>query len=126
MHGFGNRRWVSILQVLALGALAACADKRIEKLSTGISRDSLLRILAAEETSADSLPHVYRAERYLIKGQILEVLFYTKTNAKAGKDTLPEKKLTPIVLQNGKVGGWGWSYFDSLAKADSIPEKPRN
>ena len=126
MHGFGNRRWVSVLQVLALGALAACADARIQKLSTGISRDSLLRILAAEGAGADSLPHVYRAERYLIKGQMLEVFFYTKTDAKTGRDSVPEKKLTPIVLRDGKVGGWGWTYFDSLAKADSIRERPRS
>ena len=42
--------------------------------------------------------------------------------AKAAADsTVIRGATTPIVIVDGKVLGWGWTYYDSLAAANNIP-----
>ena len=115
----------SLLPAISLLRLCACGDASIKKLSTGITRDSLLKIVGQGSTTGDSLPHVYRTERYLLSGKMTDVYFYIPTDQKSPADSVAEKELTPIVLTDGKVSGWGWTYFDSLAKANKIQERPR-
>ena len=110
--------------------LAACGDARIEKLATGISRDSVLAIIN-EGASEDSLARVYRQDSYLLpntKGNVLltNVLFYAKRGRKEADAPDASAETTPIVIVDGKVSGWGWTYFDSVAQANNIPVKPRN
>jgi hypothetical protein len=111
-------------------AVAACGDAKLEKISEGISRDSVLAIIN-EGAGADSLARVYRQESYLLpnkKGNVFNtnILFY---DARGRKETdnpdVAAESLTPIVVQDGTVIGWGWTYYDSLAKANNIPLKPR-
>ena len=110
----------------AVISTAACSDTRLEHLSVGISRDSVLGIIN-EGASADSLARVYRQETYLLpnkKGNALlgNILFYDKQGRKETEDpsVLPEAT-TPIVLSDGKLIGWGWAYYDSVAKANNFP-----
>jgi hypothetical protein len=116
---------------LALGAFAlavsGCGDARVKKLDEGISRDSVLTILrdGAPPGGADSLPHVYEDAAYLMNGRNYEVFYYTKGDEVAGADSLPAKRLTPIVLVDGKVTGWGWSHWDSVSKSINLPVKSR-
>jgi hypothetical protein len=124
----GVRLALPLAAVLAGGA---CSDTRLEKLSKGISRDSALAIIN-EGATGDSLARVYRQESYLLpnlKGNVhvANVLFYNKGGVKESTDPkLPSAKTTPIVISDGAVIGWGWTYFDSLAKANNIPLKQRN
>lgn len=109
---------------------AGCSDTRLEKLSTGISRDSALAIIN-EGASGDSLARVYRQESYLLpnkKGNahLANILFYNKKGIKETENaTLAADATTPVVISDGKVIGWGWTYYDSLAKANNFPERPR-
>ena len=117
---------VSIVSSLLLAS--ACSDTRLEKMSTGISRDSALAIIN-EGASGDSLARVYRQESYLLANKegnvhVANVLFYNKSGDKEADDsTLSRDATTPIVLLNGSVVGWGWAYYDSVAKANNIPVK---
>jgi hypothetical protein len=105
---------------------AGCSDGRLEKLSTGISRDSALAIIN-EGISGDSLARVYSQNSYLLpntKGNVLltNVLFYDRKGRKQAEDpNVAPDATTPIVISDGKVIGWGWTYYDSLAKANNIP-----
>jgi len=114
---------VAVLLVLA----AACSDARVKKLDEGITRDSVLAILRDSKPAvgADSLPHVYEDAAYLVNGRRYEVFYYTKGDEVAGADSLPAKKLTPIVFVNGNVTGWGWKHWDSVATSIKLPVKPR-
>ena len=109
----------------------ACKDSRLDKLTTGISRDSVLAIIN-EGTTGDSLARVYRQESYLLpnlKGNVhvANILFYNKRGEKElDNPKLSAEATTPIVVSDGKVIGWGWTYYDSLAKANNIPLKHRN
>jgi hypothetical protein len=114
------------LACFATIALAACGDAHIEKLSSGITRDSALKVIN-EGAGGDSLARVYKQEVYLVDGKQLNVVFYNKDGVKQASDsTLAAKKQTPIVIADGKVVGWGWPSYDSLAKAINIPLKPRS
>lgn len=105
---------------------SACGDSRVKKLSEGIPRDSVLAILrdGGRQAGADSLPHVYEVAAYLVNGVRYEVFYYTKGDEVAGADSLPPRKLTPIVLQNDTVSGWGWTHWDSVAKKIKLPLPP--
>ena len=115
----------SALAVAAAVLATACGDARVGKLSEGISRDSALAIIN-EGAAGDSLARVYKQETYLFNSQLMNVLFYNKDGVKQTEDsTLAAKAQTPIVTVAGKVTGWGWTYYDSVAKANNIPTSPQ-
>jgi len=112
----------------ALILLAACEDKRLSKLDTGITRDSAVTVLAQKVngSGSDAEPNVYTKERYLIAGKTYEVLYFTPDNKKAGgKDTVAWKSLTPLVFVENKLISKGWPGWDSIATANKIPVKKR-
>ena len=112
-------------------ASTGCSDTRLEKLSAGITRDSALAIINAG-ASGDSLARVYRQESYLLENKkgnahVANVLFYNKNGVKQADDsTLKSDATTPVVVVDGKVTGWGWTYYDSVAKANNsqAPARP--
>ena len=131
--------------VLAAGLAAtivvsACEDKRVKELSKGISRDSAIAVIKQNAKpnglTVDSFPNVYTREQYRIAGQSFDVLYFTPENDKAKvlpygqrptqkADSIPYGKLTPIVFVNNQLAGRGWSFWDSVSKANNIPMKPR-
>ena len=114
------RRSTVVLAGLVL--LGACQDKRVKELNAGITRDSVLSVTAKGTVGADSMPSIYSQERYLINGKNLEVLYFDSKDRKAGgKDTVPLRKLTPLVILDNKLVGKGWPVWDSVAKANRIP-----
>jgi len=122
---FAHARGVILRASLLTTLLAGCGDSRLDKLSSGITRDSALKVIN-EGTGGDSLARVYKQETYLIDGKQLNVLFYNKDGIKQASDlSLAATKQTPIIVANGKVVGWGWPSYDSLAKANNIPVPPR-
>ena len=128
MSDFSVRR-MGVGALLLAGAVVAtgCEDKRVKQLDTGISRDSALSVISkgAPAAKQDSFPNVYWRDRYLIAGKNYEVLYFNASDVKRGKDSVSWKKTTPIVFVNGKLIGRGWSYWDSVSKANQIPLKPR-
>jgi hypothetical protein len=126
MHHRPARRVTSIaLMGITAFAAAACGDARLDKLSAGISRDSALTVIN-DGANSDSMARVYKQETYLLNGQMTNVLFYNGDGIHQASDsTLPAEKQTPIVIVDGKVAGWGWTYYDSVAKANNIPVPAR-
>jgi len=126
----------STLAVAALSCavlFVACEDKRVSQLDTGITRDSALSVIshdvnAKSAAGPDSFPNVYMRDRYLINGKNYEVLYFTPNNEKiekAGKDTIPKRKLAPIVFVDNRLIGHGWPFWDSLAATMKIPVPPK-
>jgi hypothetical protein len=111
----------------AVALLAACEDKRMSQLDTGITRDSAVTVLAQKIKGAgsDAEPNVYTKERYLIDGKTYEVLYFTPNNEKAGKDSVAWKNLTPLVFLDNKLVVKGWPGWDSIATANHIELKKR-
>jgi hypothetical protein len=125
---FVRERTLGLFGGAMLIGLAACEDKRVSQLDTGISRDSAVSVLATQikpGSGSDSFPNVYSREKFLVGGKNLEVLYFTANNEKAGKDSVPMSRLTPIVFLENKLIGKGWKSWDSIAQANSIPVKKR-
>lgn len=127
MSDFSVRRGIVVAAGLGAAiALAACTDKRVKELDTGITRDSAVTVIAPGAKTRDSFPNVYKRERYLIAGKNYEVLYFTSNDEKEGKDTVKAKKLTPLVFVDNKLVGKGWEYWDSVSTANHIPLQPHD
>ena len=111
-------RWTSraTLARLAVGSLTACGDGRLKKLATGISADSVAVLMEADA------PHAVSS--YLVDGKYWEVLMYPRKAAEQG-DSIAWREMSPVVMADGAVVGWGWSYLDETAveKGFQVPVK---
>ena len=124
MHSFVLKRSTILFALAATSLVAGCKDKRIKAVDSGITRDSLLSVIGKGAPGADSMPNVYRTERYLIGGKNYEIFFFSRTGQHlygAVKDTLPYKELTPIAMIDKRVVGKDWEFLDSLYGANKIP-----
>ena len=95
-----------VLLVVSLVAVAACGDARVKKLSTGISRDSVAIVMKTDA------PH--RSASYLMDGKFYEIFYYAKAGTPSA-DSIAWRELTPVVLTDGTVAGWGWKYWQGEA-----------
>jgi hypothetical protein len=116
-----GRRTAVLVAAASVVVVAACGDSRVGSLSTGITRDSALKVLAGG-ASGDSLANVYKQESYIYDSRMINVLLYSRDGVKDSADpAVPDSRLTPVVLVDGKVTGWGWAHYDSVAKANNVP-----
>jgi hypothetical protein len=116
------------LTLVLVAAGIACEDKRIKELDTGIGRDSVLSILTAgaQKSATDTMPNVYKRSRYLMGGKEYEVLYFTSKHFTPGKDSIPLKETTPVVLVENKLVGRGWAFWDSVSTANKMPPQKRD
>lgn len=120
------KRCRPMFAVVALG-LGACAggDERTEQVVAGMSRDSAMATLNAETggaPGADSLKNVWRRTAYLMNGVNIEVIWYSPSGEKwTATDTVPEERVIPVVLLDGKVAGVGRSAYSRVAEAYKLP-----
>lgn len=105
-------RPVALIAGLSLLGVIGCGgtDPRFKQLSVGISRDSALKVIGVEKPA--------RVDPFLVNGHYFEVLYYAKPGA---QDSVPDRKMSPIVVVDGKLVGWGWKSLDSVAAANKLP-----
>jgi len=125
MNHFSVRRKAALLAGVSTAVLlVACQDKRVKQLDTGITRDSAVSVISHDlkpGSGPDSFPNVYKRDRFLIAGKNYEVLYFTSNDEKQGRDSVPLRKLTPIVFRDNRMIGKGWDYWDSVSTANKIP-----
>jgi hypothetical protein len=129
MNHVSVRRNALTLAVMATAIVTtACEDKRVKAIHEGMPIDSAVSKIAEDAkpgAGAGTTQNVYTRSRYLINGKNYEVLFFTPNNERAGKDSVPWKKLTPIVFVDNREVGKGWQYWDSVSAANKIPLQKR-
>jgi len=105
-------RPIGFLTLLLGAAVAACsrADARLEKLTSGMPKDSVISAMGPEKAE--------RVDPYLVNGHYIEAFYYAKPGAESGK--VPDRKMSPVVVVDGRLAGWGWKQWDSIAKANKI------
>lgn len=140
--------WLAVVGC-ALGWLVGCADlghlehfralnrQNLTYLKVGMSKEDVIERMGtgfATDTYA-SLEEVtatnpYSSEIYQQNGQTFEVLYYyTDTNRKSRMNVylpgiqkatpIQETELTPVVLQHGRVIGWGQSFSKTVLRNSS-------
>jgi hypothetical protein len=106
----------SVLPLLGLlFVVAACGDGRLKNLSVGIDRDSVGVVMKTDAPT--------RSETYLVGGKLWEVLLYER-KAGAATDSTSARELSPVVLADGHVAGWGWDYWERQASQLKVPVVP--
>ena len=100
--------------VLGLLFLSACSkgDVRLEKLSAGISKDSVLAVMGAEKPQ--------RIDPFLVNGQYIEAMYFPKPGA-ADSASVADRNMSPVIVVDGKLAAWGWTQWDSIAGSKKIP-----
>jgi hypothetical protein len=99
--------------LLGLGlALLGCerSDPRVAALTAGIAKDSVMAIMGSQPQ---------RNDPYLVQGQYIEAMYFPRGDA-AGPEATVDRNMTPVVLINSMLAGWGWAYWDSAAAANGI------
>lgn len=115
-----SRRLGPIAASLALAAvLAGCgprSDARLANLAEGISQDSVLRIMGADSAN--------RTDSFLVNGQSISTLYFARPGA-SDSAALADRNMSPVVLIGGRVVGWGWEKWDSIAEANGVQVAPK-
>jgi Protein of unknown function (DUF3192) len=106
--------WGLILGAGALTAACDAADGRLKNLAVGIAKDSIVARMGAKPDTMES---------YLIDGHYFEALYYIK-QGKTDPLSRTMRQMAPIVAVDGKLAGWGWVFWDSLAAAHKIQVAP--
>ncbi len=136
----------TLLVLLCLG-LAGCATitlsqavvpnrENLLKLSIGMSKEEALKVMGtipffagtglfairgSDEKTVPStiINNPYRSEILQGKDKIFEVLYYV-TDDKTGNNIITDDGLTPLVLDSGKLIGWGRSFLQDNAQKYEI------
>jgi len=91
--------------------VTACGDARLDKLALGISRDSASQLIGDQ-------PHTVAS--YLTAGKVWDVAFYARSGTDA-KDSVPWRKMSPVVFINNRAVGWGWHWWGKASVKQHIP-----
>ena len=77
--------------------------------------------MGTETVSAEGsvITNPYRTELYRSGTHTFELVLYY-TDIKKADGAITDDELTPIVLVDGIVDGWGWSYWDAVVKKYEI------
>ena len=124
-----------IAALILAGILVACMTPanlrarnrgRINQLSVGLMRDEVLAVMGTQSQwvclggpACIILPWIYleqatnphRTERAEAPdGTEVEIFFY-QTETRKADGAITDDELTPIVLEDGRLEGWGWVYL---------------
>ena len=112
-------RMARTIVAVAIGSLAilGCSrdDARLKNLNAGISKDSAMAVLGV--TTGE------RPATYLVKGKMIEAMMLRRKDAEGPLDSLPHEKVTPVVIVDGKLAGWGWKFWDSVSVEIGLAKK---
>lgn len=104
-----NGEWVPIKETAARG------QQNLNKIELGMFKSQVQNIMgtknhyyAGVHRRPTIITHPSKREMLESNSKMYEVLYYYTRYAKR------DAALTPIVLNEGKVVGWGWSYLNKI------------
>ncbi len=122
-----------LLALLCLG-LVGCASlsqviapnrANLLKLSIGMTKDDAIQTMGTKsmhvsgdnsqwttQRTSMTINNPYRSEILQGKDKTFEVLYYV-TDVKNDPDSITDDELTPLVFDDGRLLGWGWSFLNN-------------
>lgn len=96
--------------------LRSTNQSRLETLSIGMSVDQVMQRMGESSVWINKelgwVRNPYRSESFRSSnGSSLLVLYYY-THLRERDDIIADDELTPVGFEDGKLIGWGWSFFD--------------
>lgn len=122
---------IAVLAALSV-TLGACfsdyqevGEDRLASVDAGMPKDSVLAImgdgpLTAEFADTLRVTNGFRRSSYFVNGNSYEVLYYREEPGNV-TETVEQDRETPILLQDGKVLGWGWKFYVDAMKKYNLP-----
>jgi hypothetical protein len=94
---------------------------KLIQLHVGMDREAVLHLMGTEPMLIRDLRSVvttinnpYRTEMYRAGDHRFEILFYY-TDLKSSDGAISDDELTPLVMLDGSLDGWGWSYLKDVS-----------
>ena len=113
---------MSLVGCASIGSVRTKNRERLTKLSVGMSKSEVLKTMGTGTTydvfsRPSRINNPYRTETLKGKdGKFYEVLHYY-TDIKKSDFAITDDELTPIVLADDRVVGWGWGFLnDNVSK----------
>jgi hypothetical protein len=131
VKAIASSRTVFAAGVLALSAACGVGDSRVQEVEPGITRDSAIALLTqsggagavTSEPGTDSLRNIWRKTMFLRDGKNIEIIYYSPTGEQwAANDTVPQDRVIPVVLIDGKVFGVGRPALDRVNNQYGLPK----
>ena len=98
-----------------LDQIRAHNRENINRLTIGMTKAQALSVMGTQTYEVEwgrRINNPYRTETIRSKdGESVLLIFYY-TDVKARDDAITDDELTPLVFEDGKLVGWGWSYLD--------------
>ena len=117
---------VTILLFLLL-TLCACANvqqrmmidnkENINKLVIGMSKKDVLLTMGTQTVYSEfssPIPNPYRSEAYKNRQGITFEILYYYTDLVKRDGIITDDELTPLILRNDKLAGWGWTFLEEI------------
>jgi hypothetical protein len=109
---------------VSLNQLGARNRQRLSGLEIGMTKSDVQRVMGTDTTSVREygrstqvIPSPYKtATVQTDRGQVLEVLYYYTGDLQGDPRGVRPDDITPVVLTNGRVSGWGSDFFESVDK----------
>ena len=123
--------------LIAVLAVSGCAQgfeqvqsenrAKLFLLEVGQTRQQVLEEMGTEPQTFNQgvfrsdgvVPNPYDSETHLLGATEIEVLYYV-TNVQNKDGVITDDELTPLVLVDGILVGWGWSYLDTFSTDNDL------
>lgn len=115
---------------LSLSQATAPTRENLMKISIGMSKQEVINTVGTETKKVyyhggldkwayTTVNNPYRSEILQGKDKTLEVIYYVSDD-KNNDGAISDDELTPLVFDNGKLIGWGWSFLEDSTKKYEI------
>ena len=100
---------------------------KLFRLETGQTRQQVLEEMGTEPQqfnrgvfgSQGVVPNPYDTETHLMGSTEIEILYYV-TNVQNTDGVITNDELTPLVLVDGILVGWGWTYLQTFTDDNNL------
>lgn len=117
---------LGLIGCAAISRSVATDKKDLLKLSIGMPKEDVIRIMGTKTVELYYMANIYVGEKKrstrnnpyrseILRGEdkTLEVIYYV-TDLKNNDHVISNDELTPLVFDNGKLIGWGWSFLQDI------------
>lgn len=90
--------------------------ERLTKLKLNMKKDDVLITMGtgtAYSEFSEPIPNPFRTEALRTRKGTYEILYYYTEYRKAGTP-ITDEHLTPLVIRNDRLVGWGWSALEEV------------
>ena len=126
-----------LTSLIAVVAVSGCAQgfeqvqsenrAKLFRLEVGQTRQQVLEEMGTEPQTFNQgvfrsdgiVPNPYDSESHLLGSTEVEVLYYV-TNVQNKDGVITDDELTPLILVDGILVGWGWSYLDTFTTDNDL------